>query len=317
MPLNPWLGVEFRHLAALDAIARTGSFRGAADDLGYVQSAISQQMARLEALVGVRLIDRERGTGPVELTDAGRLMLKHSSAIMERLDAAQADLATVTSGLGGTVRIGSFEALAASLMPSVLRACTSKLQVIHTELLDEAAGFELVANGALDVAFGTLPLDLGPFAFLELAVDPCVLLVHESSSLAAGPPPSAPQLGSLPLVRHERWRMTDLIVAELRAGGTEPSFAFSARTTATVQALVGEGLGAAILPSLSASSSDPRIAAIDLQGLLPRSTIVAYWHRDREVADNLRDFLEITRSVFRRPRGDGITERRPDVALAA
>jgi DNA-binding transcriptional LysR family regulator len=315
--MNPWLGVEFRHLAALDAIARTGSFRGAADDLGYVQSAISQQMARLESLVGVRLIDRERGTGPVELTVAGRLMLKHSSAIMQRLDAAQADLAAITSGLAATLRVGAFETLAASLMPTVLQACSSKLQIILTELVDDAAGCELVANGSLDVAFATLPLDLGPFAYLEVAIDPCVLLVNASSNLAARPPTALTELGSVPLIRHERWRMTGLIEAELRAVGSEPSYVMSARTTATVQALVGEGLGAAILPSLSVNSSDPRIAAVDLQDLLPSSTIVAFWHRDREVAHSLREFLGIARSVFPRRPSESVIECSPEVALAA
>src|SRR5689334_5337483 len=116
MAPNPWLGVEFRHLAALDAIARTGSFRGAADDLGYVQSAVSQQVARLETLVGVRLVDRVRGTGPVALTEAGELLRSHSAAIMERLQAAHTDVMAAVTGEAGTIRVGAFETVACSLM---------------------------------------------------------------------------------------------------------------------------------------------------------------------------------------------------------
>jgi DNA-binding transcriptional LysR family regulator len=305
-------------LAALDAIARTGSFRGAADDLGYVQSAISQQMARLEALLGVRLIDRERGTGPVALTEAGRLILKHSSAIMQRLDAAQADLATITNGRGRTLRLGACETVASSLLPSVVGACPPNVALLPTELPDEAAGFDLVADGSLDVAFATLPLDAGPFAYLELAVDPSVLLVHESSELArAGSVPTLSALEPLRLIRHERWRMAGLVEGALRASGVEPSFVMSARTPAMIQALVAEGLGAAILPALSVTSSDPRIVAVDLGGQLPSSMIVAFWHHDRELTHGLREFLEVARSVFRSYRRERPSEQTTDVALAA
>src|SRR5438034_724019 len=66
-----WAGIEMRHLVALDAVAREGSFRRAATRLGYVQSAISHQIAALEGLIGKRLIDRSRGTRPLALTPAG------------------------------------------------------------------------------------------------------------------------------------------------------------------------------------------------------------------------------------------------------
>jgi molybdate transport repressor ModE-like protein len=86
-----WLGVELRHLAALAAIAGEGSFRGAADELGYVQSSVSEQLATLEQVVGVRLVERAPGTGPLALTPAGEMLVRHADDILARVAAARAE----------------------------------------------------------------------------------------------------------------------------------------------------------------------------------------------------------------------------------
>ena len=95
MEPDRWLGVELRHLAALQAVAEEGSFGRAATRLGYTQSAVSQQIATLERLVGVRLVERPGGPRPVSITEAGTVLLRHADGIVARLRAAQADLAAL------------------------------------------------------------------------------------------------------------------------------------------------------------------------------------------------------------------------------
>src|SRR3954467_96461 len=90
MKPDGWLGVELRHLAALQAVAREGSFGGAAVALGDSQSAVSQQIAALERIVGERLVERPGGPRPVSLTDAGKLLLGHAEGIVARLQTAPA-----------------------------------------------------------------------------------------------------------------------------------------------------------------------------------------------------------------------------------
>jgi len=85
-----FLGLELRHLAALEAVGRTRSFGGAARELGYTQSAVSQQIAQLERVVGQQLVDRPGGPKPVSLTEAGTLLLRHEDAIVAQLVAASA-----------------------------------------------------------------------------------------------------------------------------------------------------------------------------------------------------------------------------------
>src|SRR6266581_8603354 len=121
MERNQFHGVELRHLAALEAVGRTRSFGGAARALGYTQSAVSQQIAQLERIVGQRLVDRPGGPRRVDLTDAGRLLLRHADAIVAQLDAAQADMAALAEGAAGQLRVGIFQSVGARILPGLLR----------------------------------------------------------------------------------------------------------------------------------------------------------------------------------------------------
>ncbi|NUS03412.1 MAG: LysR family transcriptional regulator, partial [Nonomuraea sp.] len=69
-------------------VARHGSFSAAATELGYTQSAISQQIAALEADLGLPLLSRR----PVEPTAAGLRLLEHAGPLLLRLRAARADV---------------------------------------------------------------------------------------------------------------------------------------------------------------------------------------------------------------------------------
>src|SRR5881397_4329443 len=116
MEPNALLGVELRHLAALEAVGRTRSFGKAARELGYTQSAVSQQIAQLERSVGQRLVERPGGPRPVDLTDAGRLLLRHADAIVAQLDAAQADMSAFAEGAAGPLRVGIFQSVGARIL---------------------------------------------------------------------------------------------------------------------------------------------------------------------------------------------------------
>src|SRR5207244_11763535 len=95
-------------------------FGVAARELGYTQSAVSQQIAQLERSVGVRLVDRPGGPRQVDLTDAGRLLLRHAESIVAQLDAAKADMAALAEGADGPLRVGNYQSSGARLLPALL-----------------------------------------------------------------------------------------------------------------------------------------------------------------------------------------------------
>src|SRR5881398_3980150 len=181
------LGVELRHLLALQAIAEHGSFGRAARALGYTQSAISQQVATLERAVGEKLIERPGGPRPVSLTEAGRLLLRHADAIVAQLDAAQADMAALAEGAAGPLRVGIFQSVGARLLPGLLRRFREeypRVEVRVREETDAAELLRLLEHGELDLTFADLPLPEGPYTWREILRDPYVLVVPAGDELA-------------------------------------------------------------------------------------------------------------------------------------
>jgi molybdate transport repressor ModE-like protein len=292
--MEGWLGLETHHFAALVAVDREGSFRAAAASLGYAQSVVSQRVAQMEQLVGTRVVERSRGQGNVELTEAGRRLVAYADRIVAELNAALADLRALARQSEPVLRVGSYESASRRLLAGALAELSESAPSLQISLREEPDGarfFPLVASGALDIAFGELPLRPGPFAFRELHRDPCVLLVAADSPLAYRTErPTLEELGSLPLI-DPGWPMLRLLADHLRAAGVEPRFAARSATSAGVQSLVAQGVGAALMPRLAVDETDGRIVAIPMDGLLPARRVCLYWHRARRHDAAIRRFL--------------------------
>src|SRR5262245_34650830 len=156
-----WSGVELRHLIALRAVAEEGSLAAAARRLGFSQPAISQQVAALEKLLEARLVERRVGVREAALTEAGRLVLAHATAILARSQVAEADLRRLQSGTSTKLRLGVFPSVGARLVPPLLRRLSTSWPNIDVQLVEDPSDRQLldqVESGALDVAFAMLPV---------------------------------------------------------------------------------------------------------------------------------------------------------------
>ena len=135
-------------LRVLREVAQTGSFSAAAASLGYTQSAVSRQVAALEAVVARRLFDR--GRHGVTLTPAGARLLRSAVRILDELDSVRIEL-TGEQTDGRPVRLGAFATAAAGLVPRALAALPPQLNVSVREATTPALTRALRA-GTLDLA---------------------------------------------------------------------------------------------------------------------------------------------------------------------
>src|SRR3954449_12905892 len=100
--------LEIGKLATLQAVVAHGSFSAAAKAIGLTQPAVSRQVSLLERRVGTQLVRRTQQG--VHATEAGRLLIEHTDAILDRLQLAEAQLAELAGLRAGHVRLGSVQA---------------------------------------------------------------------------------------------------------------------------------------------------------------------------------------------------------------
>src|SRR5579875_2140597 len=280
-----WLDIDLRQLSALQAIAATGSFHAAADQLGYTQSAVSQQIAALERIVGTSLVYRPGGPRPISLTDAGRYLLRHGEVVLARVRAAHADLAAVMEGNHGSLRVGTYQSVSRRILPRLMRTFADSypnLEIALTESSRDEDLMERVAGGELDLSFTIFPLPDGPFDAVELFRDPYVLVVPRESPLALQTVlPDVRVLQGTRLSGFRQCRSSTLFEERLRETGMEPNFVFRSDDNGTVQGLVAAGMGMALVPRLTVDTDDPEIAVVALGPEFEPRRIGIAWHRDR------------------------------------
>lgn len=299
IPADTLSDLSLRQLLSFRAVADEGSFHGAAVALDYTQSAISQHVMALEAALGVRLFDRSRGRRTVELTEAGRILLRHTVPITDRLGAARADLLAYAAGETGVVRVGVYQSVGARVLPAIIGRFAKAwpgIEIRLTEANTDQGLYELLGPGALDLSFGVLPLADGPFDAVELLDDPFVLVAAAGSAMAqVGGLPSIELIGEQRLIGFRSCRSTRWVEDHMRSQGAEPTFVFRSEDNGTVQAMAAAGLGTALVPMLAVDMTDPSTVVIGTD--LPSRRIALIWHRDRYRSPAADAFIEIAQGV--------------------
>lgn len=295
-----WIGLELRHLTALVTVAEEGTFSRAAARLGYTQSAVSQQVAALERVVGTPVFDRPGGPRPVTLTEAGTALLGHARAVLARIRGAEADLRAVVAGERGRLRVGTVQSVGTRVLPEVLRRfheARPGVEIALRESHDPAALLDLLVEGELDVTFCELPLTPGPFASRQVLEDPFILLAPADSPLAARPSVTGGDLVGLPLIGHRNAVCLGLTLAALGPAAEAPRFVFHSDDNTTIQGCVGAGLGYAVVPALTVDPDGPDTTVVPIVPEPQPRLLGLAWHSERLPSPALDAFTEVTLAV--------------------
>ncbi|MFC5380726.1 LysR family transcriptional regulator [Aquipuribacter nitratireducens] len=292
--------VQVRHLRALVAVAEEGSFRGAGHLLGYSQSAISQQVAGLERAVGMAVFDRPGGPRPPTLTPAGRLLLRHATAVLDRLAAAAEEVEQLRQGTSGRLVIGTFQSVSVQLLPELLGRLRADVPGLDVRLFEEEVVdlVDRVAADELDLAFVVGPVDDSRVEHVLVRQDPLRVVVPlawadpGARSFPLDELRGRPMIGQSVMDSYQR-----RIDAALQAAGVDPAYVFRTNDNGAVQAMVRAGIGASVMPELAVDLDDDGVRVLAPEPALPLRDVELVWRRGRTQSAAARRFVELAASA--------------------
>ena len=265
--------LDLQRLQTFRKVATLRSFSAAALELSYTQSSVSESVATLERELGVTLLDRS--SRPVRLTPSGELVLAHAETLLTEATAIQTDLAALTRGDVGRLRLAGFYTAWSTFLPSAVAEFADAHPHVDLELeqLDPPAALRQLRAGELDLAliFRFEPGDPAedPEARLTstyLAHDPYALAVPTTSGLA--------RKGRLKVadLAQASWCCAPLVSAATlilqqfcrEHGGFEARLTYPTDDVAMAQPLIAAGLAVALLPSLNLARPHPGVTVRQL-----------------------------------------------------
>jgi LysR family transcriptional activator of glutamate synthase operon len=288
--------MELRQLTYFAAVARHRHFTRAAAELRVAQPALSQQIKRLEAEVGLSLLDRT--SRRVNLTEAGELLLERAGRVLAEVDAAREELARLRGLEAGRVTIGAMQSLGPVDLAALLadfHARHPHIDVVLRESTTEWMTRAVVAD-ELDLAFVTLRGDLDErLAGARVFREELVVIAAPAARWTNRRRVALADLADEPFVFFAAGTGLRAAVEDAaEAAGVALRAAFETNELSRVRALAARGLGVAIVPSSTAYAAGPDVAILSLRPQLARE-VGLVWRRERRLAPAPAAFLEFAR----------------------
>ncbi|MBM7366126.1 LysR family transcriptional regulator [Gordonia hydrophobica] len=289
-------------LRTLCLVAELGSLADAAAELRITPSGVSQQLARLEAELGVAVVERE-GRG-VRLTDAGMLLARRGAGIVSQLERAESEVASLHGEVVGQLRFGSFVSASRSVLPQTVAALRDDHPHLDVTLWEGEAEELLprVRRRQLDVAvvdsWSTHPLEIpADMELTPLYSDVAELALPAEHALAGREVVRLAELSGLGWASwSEGTQFHDWLVQSLRTQGVDPRIDFQVADYATHLEFVGLGLAMTLIPQLAKVSVPAGVVLVRTEPTLSRE-ISALVRRDND-RPTVRAGIDALRSAF-------------------
>jgi len=288
--------MELRHLRTIVAVAHHRSFTKAAEELFLAQSAISQQLSRLEAEIGIQIF--RRSSRSVELTEEGKVILAHAKRVLAEFDEMQGEMEALTGVMRGTVRIGGIYPFGPYDLYGVLAEYRERYPGVAIHMVEDTQDemLAMLRSDELDCAFASVDPDTigSEFAGTLLWEEEFVVVSALDHPFAARPGLIWEDLIDEDLIAYrDNSALRRRFESTIGRRGIAPRNAFVCTEMSAVRALAAKGLGVAVLPRSIAELDGPPVALVPFRPEPVTWPIALVWRTDRRQPPAAKAFLAL------------------------
>lgn len=292
--------MELRQIQYFIEVAKREHVTKAANALHVAQSAVSRQIANLEAELGVQLFLREGRN--VRLTPMGRIFQEHAEKALLAIDKAQVEIQEFLDPERGTIRLGFPSSMASHILPRVISAFRARYPYIGFQLR-QGSSHQLInylLRGEVELAMvAPVPTDEKDFEGNIFFSEKLVALLPVSHELSDQPTLRLDQLRNQSFVLFPSgFVLNQLVVEACQQMGFVPEVSFEGEDIDAIKGLVAAGLGVTILPEITLMESIPRATVkIPVQPELTR-TVGIIVPKNRELPPSEKLFYQFLQEFF-------------------
>ena len=279
-------------LQAFAAVAETGSFSGAAEQLHLTQPAISKRIALLEQQLDCSLFDR--GGRQITLTEAGRALLPHSQTVLQELRVAKRHIQDLRGGVTGLLTMGISHHMGLHRLPEVLQKFSQQYPDVRLDIdfLDSEEAYERVLLGEVELGVITLAPEAKPaLQQIEIWNDELVVTIARNHPLAHKKTVTAKALSQYRAILPGLNTYTGRIVKALFEEQKLPlDVSMSTNYLETIKVMVSIGLGWSVLPK---TLLDETLCGLNLSGQKMSRNLGVVMHRERSLSNAANAFLQL------------------------
>jgi len=294
--------VNLRDLQYLVAVADHRHFGEAAAACFVSQPTLSTQLKKLEAELGVELI--ERNPRHITLTDAGNRIVDEARSVLARIETIESIARAAKDPESGAVRLGLFPTLAPYLLPHVVPKVRRRFPRLELLLFEEKTEVvvDRLREGKFDAGVLARPVHDDLLHEEVLFREDFVLAVPADHPLAEETEPVDPSvLANQPvLLLEEGHCLRDQALAVCHLAGASERTGFRATSLETLRQMVAAGVGVTLLPQLSVEPpvpTSPNIRILRFADPVPSREIAMYWRRTSAYREFLPRLADVLRNV--------------------